>query len=260
MTGDPLTVSLRVFRQLLRLYPSQFRSDYGDEMLHVFRHVVSDEYTQGGARSLTALWLRTVPDLVVNAADEHIQEGGVTMRSNLIRVFALAGLASGALLIAYSLIANMRSPGIVNGPHRDLDDIGIWFIWGLLLFAASMLGVFLHLSRWWSLPTRVMCLLAVFGPVLSMLSGLLSDYFLVFIAGYLLMVGGLLFTGVLLLRQQGMQMFGWLLLSIGGSCLFFNSEDARVLFLAIAGMLIMALSVVLIRGVPQDRSEPPLAA
>lgn len=260
MTGDLVTVSLRAFRYLLRLYPPQFRSDYGDEMLYVFRHVVRDEYTQGGAPSLTALWLRTVPDLVVSAADAHIQEGGMTLRLHLIRVSALSGFASGALLIAYSLIANLRSPGIVNGPHRDLDDMEGWFPLGLLLFAVCLLGVYARLSRHWPARAKLTCWLALAGAALPWLWGLFRYDFLVFLMGYFLMSGGVLLTGVLMVRQQGMQRFAWLLSGVGVSSLLFNSEDARVLFAVITGMLILALAVLLFAGAPADQNEPPLIA
>ena len=64
----------RVYRLLLRVYPSDFRSDYGHEMTLIFR----DEYRMRGATAL-AFWMSIVWDLTHSAmsvwADSLIARG-----------------------------------------------------------------------------------------------------------------------------------------------------------------------------------------
>jgi putative ABC transport system permease protein len=57
-----------LFRALLRLYPAAFRTDYADEMWRVFSQRRRDA---GGARAALALWLATIADTLVTAAQTH---------------------------------------------------------------------------------------------------------------------------------------------------------------------------------------------
>jgi hypothetical protein len=57
----------RVYRALLRLFPGEFRGDFGDDMASDFRDEVEHARQMGGA-ALFRLWLRTVPGLIVTAA------------------------------------------------------------------------------------------------------------------------------------------------------------------------------------------------
>jgi putative ABC transport system permease protein len=59
----------RLFRALLRLFPSEFRGDFGDSMRRDFRDQVTDASRSG--RSLFSLWLRTGADVLRRAPIEH---------------------------------------------------------------------------------------------------------------------------------------------------------------------------------------------
>ena len=53
---------------LLRLYPASFRNEYGGEMRAVFAR----ERRRASGLAVPALWLRTIPDVVVNSAGAHL--------------------------------------------------------------------------------------------------------------------------------------------------------------------------------------------
>jgi putative ABC transport system permease protein len=55
--------SERLYRRLLRLYPRDFRDEYGEEMSRLFR----DRTSEGSSR----LWLQVLGDLLVHAPKEH---------------------------------------------------------------------------------------------------------------------------------------------------------------------------------------------
>ena len=61
------------FRLLLRLYPSRFRELYGQDAVELFRDR-RREAANGGPLSVTRLWLRTAPNLIVNGISERIRE------------------------------------------------------------------------------------------------------------------------------------------------------------------------------------------
>jgi predicted permease len=63
MKGDHVKASERVYRWLLRLYPRDFRDEYGQEMSLLFRA----RATEGPVR----LWLQVLGDLLLHAPSEH---------------------------------------------------------------------------------------------------------------------------------------------------------------------------------------------
>ncbi len=260
MAGDSLAGSLRTYRRLMRLYPPRFRAEYGEEMLHVFCDTARAEQQRRGTLGVLALWLLVTPDLVCSAAREHYLEGFAAVRAQIIRTLALGGLAGGVLMIAYSVVAHGRRPGIVDGPYRDLDDISQWLALGLLFFAACLVGVYMRWSPRWPVPTRIACLLSITGAAWPLVAHLVGSDFIVLLAGYFVMIGSLFLTGFMLARQPTMQPCAWLLLGIGCSAFLFNTEDERVLFAAITGTLVLILSALLLAGLMRDRREPVLAA
>jgi putative ABC transport system permease protein len=58
----------RVFRALLRLFPAEFRGDFGEQMAEDFRDQRYDAAANGGSRRL---WIRTAADLLQRATREH---------------------------------------------------------------------------------------------------------------------------------------------------------------------------------------------
>src|SRR3990170_5647420 len=63
MKGNDVKRSERIYRWLLRLYPRDFRDEYGQEMALLFRSRTSE----GTVR----LWLQVLGDLVLHAPKEH---------------------------------------------------------------------------------------------------------------------------------------------------------------------------------------------
>jgi|RhiMetdeSRZDD1v2_1073273.scaffolds.fasta_scaffold14177_3 putative ABC transport system permease protein len=61
----------RWFRRLLRLFPSDFRGDFGEEMTETFRHQHRDA-ERGGVAAVTRLWWHTVKGIVATAPREHV--------------------------------------------------------------------------------------------------------------------------------------------------------------------------------------------
>ncbi|MEZ4524236.1 MAG: hypothetical protein R3A46_21770 [Thermomicrobiales bacterium] len=48
--------SVRIYEELLRLYPSELRDRYGDEMARCFRDLRRDALRDGGRPGLAVLW------------------------------------------------------------------------------------------------------------------------------------------------------------------------------------------------------------
>jgi putative ABC transport system permease protein len=61
----------RWFRALLRLFPSEFRGDFGRQMAEDFREQQEEAAERRGARGMVRLWLRTIADIFRRAPLEH---------------------------------------------------------------------------------------------------------------------------------------------------------------------------------------------
>jgi hypothetical protein len=128
MTNSDLNTSTRIYGLLLLAYPPQFRREFGDEMLQVFRDCYRVEARSG---SLPGFWFRTLIDLVVTAAKERAdssEKEGVFMnrRSDAMAVACSVGI----IIIAFLLLSYGRK-----------NEIGSILLFGYVLDALVTTGV-----------------------------------------------------------------------------------------------------------------------
>ena len=100
-------ISYRVYGLLLFAYPTEFRQEFGSEMIQVFRDCYRAEANSG---SLLRFWLRTLADLVFTAAKERSENSGRedSFMKNLRRdAMALLGCI-GIIVIALLLLSYGR--------------------------------------------------------------------------------------------------------------------------------------------------------
>lgn len=64
--------SERAYAALMRLFPREFRHEYGDDMLEFFRDRWHDEHSRAGWRGVARLWMRALFDLTTAAIHQHI--------------------------------------------------------------------------------------------------------------------------------------------------------------------------------------------
>src|SRR2546427_8651174 len=62
----------RIFRALLRLFPAEFRGDFGDDMAATFTDQRRDVLARGGARAALRLWWETLHGILTTAPREHL--------------------------------------------------------------------------------------------------------------------------------------------------------------------------------------------
>lgn len=67
-----VSLSSRLYRLLLAVYPTEFRQQYGREMQQVFRDLCCAEWGRRGLSGLVQLWLRTLVDLVRTGSGEQV--------------------------------------------------------------------------------------------------------------------------------------------------------------------------------------------
>jgi len=98
-----LTLSDRLYRLLLRLYPPSFRRRFGTEMALVFQDRCRQEQRLGGRRGLLALWMRTLGDIAMTVPRENLLALFQSVRARELR----PGILSvAALTVVVAVVAN----------------------------------------------------------------------------------------------------------------------------------------------------------
>lgn len=73
------SMSEKIYRVLLYLYPTDFRRTYGDDMLQLFRDLCRDAKSEGNPHLIT-VWKRVLPDVITSIVRENLE----TMRPEIM--------------------------------------------------------------------------------------------------------------------------------------------------------------------------------
>ena len=102
--------SERAYRSLLRAYPGELRNAYGDEMARCFRDLCHEALEEGGGLGLTALWARTLPEVLATA----LKEWSTMLTGNAYRSVVGVALAAAFLLAWMDLaVSTIEEPDVL---------------------------------------------------------------------------------------------------------------------------------------------------
>ncbi len=97
--GKLISISGRVYKALMFIFPTDFRREYGPLIAQAFRDISRDAYIDGNIRDIIYVWVRATSDLVGNAVAEHLTSKERVMRlrrillQEIIRAISLSYIA-----------------------------------------------------------------------------------------------------------------------------------------------------------------------
>jgi putative ABC transport system permease protein len=115
MTPEKQSLSDRLYGTLLRLFPFDFRSDFGDQMEQTFREQRQDAERKAGRTGLLRLWWETMAGIFSTAPREHLSILGQDIRYALRMMRKNKGYSAVALLVlALGIGANTAIVSVIS--------------------------------------------------------------------------------------------------------------------------------------------------
>jgi len=127
----------RIYRFLLRAYPPVFRSEYGREMVLLFR----DQCREGDARTL-GFWAAVISDVVRSAPALRVEAWGSRATENnrtmgvIMKLTAMVTVLLGVLSVLNTGVELGAAAQTIHGAHAVSLALGVFA--GVLLLAAGV--------------------------------------------------------------------------------------------------------------------------
>lgn len=118
--------TVRFYRQLMRVYPREFTSVFGESVEQAFRDLARDAFRRRGHLGLLLLWFRIVPDFVFSAIELFTAKAGDYLKWSFRLRWLLACSAGFAIGMTMSNLLAW------TGFPRDLAGFPLWLILGSL--------------------------------------------------------------------------------------------------------------------------------
>jgi hypothetical protein len=254
MVSQWIMRSVRAYRAMLVLYPTDYRREYGPLMVQFFRDVSVDKYHRHGLLGIALWWCKTFLDLTLTVIEQHRKVKYPMSKSTLIQL-------AGNLLIAAGMCGAVAAFSQLQPDNHD-SFYGIyrfltWLIApSLLLGGLGCIGLALRfdqalgaLGQWTLHLSGIGALVMAVGAVAMSLTDTLRNLWL---GGNLIFTIGLIAFGLAHLSRPALPIFralplqmaaGWLVMVLGLPERFAQPTDNLLTFLFLLGMGLVCLAI-----------------
>jgi hypothetical protein len=139
-----IAVSISIYRFLLAAYPAEFRQEYGEDMVQLFRDCALRAVGQSGSSGMVRLWAVTLLDLIQSLFEEHLQKETNMSKSTFIRIsgwaLVLAGIAFLMVFTGWYLDENYPLMHIDKSVYLSVSYIAFLYA-GPVFLILGLLGL-----------------------------------------------------------------------------------------------------------------------
>jgi len=252
-TPTMLTTSERVYQLLLWLYPSDYRREYGADMMQLFRDLRRDALRERGAAGLIDLWMHVIIDFAVSILAEYRRHGASLSGTPFAR-------SSGSLLMLVGCLFALGSISQLQpGSHYNFYGLYLLsfmaFLAALLLMPVGLLSFYALIAPHEGAAAKLFLRLATVGVPAGLLAAVgigalvqLEDAaWYAALIGVLAHLSGMFLFGIA--TNELRSRTGWRLLSIAIAVtpftIFFSSNADSVqgpLYIDFAALVLLGLS------------------
>ena len=137
------SLSEKIYKTMLELYPSRYRDEFGQEMIRLFQDMYHDVRNSDNDMEMISLWVRIIPDYLISLTKEHLSHlkgGDYYMHKKFDTLGLFFWITAGIAVFPVVFFISMNLVGILG--LGSTEDQSVWLIF-IPLLLISLIG-----SQW----------------------------------------------------------------------------------------------------------------
>lgn len=136
MTSPKQSFAVKLYGYIVRLYPRQYREEFGEEMEYVFSRSLDDAAASGGRFATQRLWFRTILDSMTSLIRQHYEyrEGAIAMQPKNNDILAHNKVF---MYLVLAVLGVLLVPLIAMQFSEDVD----WSLFDFVIMGGLLMGL-----------------------------------------------------------------------------------------------------------------------
>jgi hypothetical protein len=138
MKSAAAATARHLYKALLHLYPSAFRSEFGDEMAYDFEEATGEAWTIGGWTTVLVVWTTFAHDLIRSVVVQWMRSGAPILVA-----------ASAVWTISFCVLIAQGVPRDISLPQRNPDEDMRLMLMGFAVVLLVIVATILITGLFW---------------------------------------------------------------------------------------------------------------
>ena len=142
---NTISLSERIYKGMIELYPSRYRNEFGGEMIQLFQNMYHDARNTDNDMEMFSLWMRIIPDYFISLTKEHLSNlrgGDYYMHKKFDTLGLFFWIVAGIAVFPVVLFISVNLVGILGLGSTEGESVLLWLIF-IPLLLISLIG-----SQW----------------------------------------------------------------------------------------------------------------
>ena len=140
-----LSLSEKIYKTMLELYPFRYKDEFGQEMIQLFQDMYHDAINTDNDMEVINLWMRIIPDYFISLTKEHLSHlrgGDYYMHKKFDMLGLFFWVVAGIAVFPVVLFISVNLVGILGLGSTEDESVLLWLIF-IPLLLISLIG-----SQW----------------------------------------------------------------------------------------------------------------